>query len=255
MAIDLSDIQAEKALVRLALEGRVSYALLEKGRLRLYEGSPFMGGKPGRKTVDPAKARLLPPCRPSKVPAVGLNYRAHAAEMKMQIPAEPLLFLKPSSTVIGPHQPILRPLGATRVDYEAELGVVIGRRCSRVSAARALDYVLGYTCLNDVTERHVQHKDVQFCRAKSFDTFCPLGPAIALDLDPRDLAIKATLNGETRQASRTSDLIFDVAALVEFISGVMTLHPGDVIATGTPAGVGPMQAGDQVTIELEGIAA
>ena len=253
MAFDPSVIDAERAIVRLGFDGKVRYGLWERGRIRLYEGSPFAGGRPGRRTVSPKRANLLAPCRPSKVVAIGLNYKAHAKEMKKPLPKEPMIFLKPSTAVIGPGRPILRPPMATRVDYEAELGVVIGRRCHAVSAEEALDYVLGYTCLNDITERDMQARDIQYTRAKGFNTFCPLGPAIALDLDTSDLRVRSLVDGETRQDSRTSDLIFTVPELVAFISQVMTLNPGDVIATGTPAGVGPLKAGQVVTIELEGI--
>ena len=257
MAIDTSLILADQGIVRLAFAGRVRYGLWKRsgkgGRIRLYEGSPFSGGRPGRSYAPLAQARLLAPCRPSKVVAVGLNYKAHAREMKKPLPQEPLIFLKPASAVIGPGQPVVRPAGSRRVDFEAELAVVIGRRCRRVSPEQAPAYILGYTCLNDVTERHLQKKDVQYTRAKGFDTFCPLGPVIAQDLDPHRLRVRSFINQEPRQDSNTADLIFPIPLLVSFISQVMTQHPGDVIATGTPAGVGPMRYGDQVTIEVEGI--
>jgi len=198
-------------------------------------------------------ARLLAPCRPSKVAAVGLNYKAHAKEMNKALPQEPMIFLKPADAVIGPGETILRPPGARRVDHEAELAVVISRRCRDVAPEQALDYVLGYTCLNDVTERYIQKRDIQYTRAKGFDTFCPLGPIIAQGLDPHALYVRSFVNDQPRQDSHTSDLIFPIPELVSFISNVMTLNPGDVIATGTPAGVGPMEAGDVVVIELEKI--
>ena len=229
------------------------YGLWEKGSIRLYEGSPFAGGQPGSQTVDPNQARLLAPCQPSKIVAVGRNYAEHAAEFNNPLPEEPLIFLKPPTSIIAPGQEIVRPAVAQRVDHESELGVVIGRQCHGVSQAEALDYVLGYTCLNDVTERVLQRKDVQFTRGKGFDTFCPLGPVIALDLDPADLTIRCLVNGQVRQASRTASMIFPVAKLVSFISEVMTLLPGDVIATGTPEGVGPLVDGDEVTVEVQGI--
>jgi 2-keto-4-pentenoate hydratase/2-oxohepta-3-ene-1,7-dioic acid hydratase in catechol pathway len=189
----------------------------------------------------------------TKIVGVGLNYRAHAAEMGKPLPEEPLLFLKPPSAVIGTGEAIVIPPGYQRVDYEAELAVVIGRRARRVPRDEALDYVRGYTCLNDVTVRDLQKKDVQYTRAKGFDTFCPMGPRVVEGLDPSGLAITSRLNGETRQRSTTADLIFDVPALIEFVSRVMTLEEGDVISTGTPPGVGPLHGGDVIEIEIEGI--
>lgn len=191
--------------------------------------------------------------RPSKIVGVGLNYRAHAAEMKKQLPEEPLLFLKPPSALIGPGEAIVRPSGYERVDYEGELCVVIGKRARRVPRERALDHVAGYTCLNDVTVRDLQKKDVQYTRAKGFDTFSPCGPRVVAGLDPGHLTIQTRLNGVTRQSSSTSDLIFDVPALIAFISRVMTLEEGDLISTGTPPGVGNLTPGDLVEIEIEGI--
>ena len=253
MAIDASIISAERAIVRLAVQGKVRYGLWSKGRIRLYEGSPFAKGNPGKSTVSPKKARLLAPCRPSKVVAVGLNYRAHAKEMKMKLPEEPTIFLKPPTSVIGPGQPIVRPQGCERVDYEAELGVVVGRLCSKVEPEEAGQYILGYTCLNDVTERAMQSRDMTWDRSKGFDTFCPIGPAIALDVDPGKLKVRCLVNGKVRQNSNTSDFIFTVYEVISFISKVMTLRPGDVVATGTPAGVGELSASDEVVIEVQGV--
>lgn len=253
MAIDASVISAERAIVRLAVAGKVRYGLWDKGRIRLYEGSPFAKGKPGESTVSLKKARLLAPCRPSKVVGVGLNYRAHAQEMKMKLPKEPTIFLKPPTSVIGPGQPIIRPQGCERVDYEAELGVVMGRLCRGVGPEEAGQYILGYTCVNDVTERAMQARDMTWARAKGFDTFCPVGPAIALDIDPGKVGVCSLVNGKLRQKGHTSDFIFTVYELVSFISKIMTLRPGDVIATGTPAGVGPLSASDEVIIEVKGV--
>ena len=190
---------------------------------------------------------------PSKIIGIGQNYRAHALEMKKPIPAEPLMFLKPRSAMVPDGAAIERPEGFARVDYEGELGVVIGRQARRVPRERALDHVLGFTCVNDVTVRELQDRDVQFTRAKGFDTFCPIGPRIVPGLDPSRLAIRTRVNGQLRQDSSTSDLIFDVPTLIAFVSAHMTLEPGDVIATGTPAGVGPMFPGDVVEVEIEGI--
>ncbi len=199
------------------------------------------------------EVRFLPPCAPTKVVAVGLNYRDHAEEMKIALPEEPLLFLKPASSVIAHGESIVIPPQSARVDYEAELAIVIGKTAKNVARSDAKDYILGYTCLNDVTARDLQSKDGQWTRAKGFDTFCPLGPWIVTDLDPSDAAIGLYLNGEPKQQSRTSNLIFDCARLVEFISAIMTLMPGDVIATGTSSGIGPMKVGDTVEVRIDGV--
>lgn len=191
--------------------------------------------------------------RPTKVIALGLNYRDHAEEFKMPIPAEPILFMKPATAVIYPGDPIVYPAHATRVDYEAELAIVIGERARRVPAARAREVIRGYTCLNDVTERHMQGCDGQWTRAKSFDTFCPIGPAVTSDIDPDNVSVASYLNGELKQKSSTANLIFNIAKIVEFVTSIMTLEPGDLIATGTPSGVGPMQPGDEIAIEIQGI--
>jgi len=190
---------------------------------------------------------------PSKIIGIGQNYRAHAIEMGKGLPEEPLMFLKPRSALISDGAAIARPGGFERVDYEGELGVVIGTRASRVSKDKALDVVLGYTCVNDVTVRDLQKKDGQWARAKGFDTFCPIGPRIVPGLDPRNLRITTRVNGTVKQDSSTSDLIFDVATLISFCSQYMTLEPGDVISTGTPAGVGNLEPGDVCEIEIEGI--
>ena len=190
---------------------------------------------------------------PSKIIGIGVNYRAHALEMGRGLPEEPLMFLKPRSSMIADGEAIERPAGYARVDFEAELGVVIGSRARRVSRDNALDFVLGFVCVNDVTVRDLQKKDVQYTRAKGFDTFCPIGPRIVAGLDPSKLAIKTRLNGETRQDSTTADLIFDVPALIAFCSQHMVLEPGDVITTGTPSGVANLTPGDVIEIEIEGI--
>lgn len=190
---------------------------------------------------------------PSKIIGIGVNYRAHALEMKKTLPEEPLMFLKPRSALIPDGEAIERPGGYERVDFEGELGVVIGTRARNVSRDRALDAVMGYVCVNDVTVRDLQKKDVQFTRAKGFDTFCPLGPRIVAGLDPSNLRLVTRVNGEIRQDSTTADLIFDVPALIEFVSAHMTLEVGDVISTGTPSGVGNLVPGDTVSIEIEGV--
>lgn len=191
--------------------------------------------------------------KPGKIIALGLNYRDHAEEFNMKIPEEPLLFMKPGTSVIYPGDYIVYPSHATRVDYEAELAIIIGEEARRVPAAKALDYVLGFTCLNDVTERHMQGRDGQWTRAKGFDTFCPIGPKIVKDIDPNNVDVAAYVNGERRQSSNTSNLIFNVEQIIEFVTSVMTLLPGDMIATGTPSGVGPVRPGDTVVIQVQGI--
>ena len=190
---------------------------------------------------------------PSKLVCVGLNYRDHALEQNKPLPKEPMLFIKPSTAVVRNGEPIRIPPGVGRVDHEAELGVVIGRRAYRVPKERALEYVRGITCVNDVTARELQAKDVQFTRAKGFDTFAPIGPCIMTGYDGRPLKVEGLVNGQVRQSSSTRELIFGVEHLIWFISSVMTLLPGDIIATGTPSGIGPIQAGDTVTIRIEGI--
>jgi len=233
--------------VRFAIDEKIYTGRLVEKRIVPLEGESFP------REVVLENVRLLAPCRPSKIVAVGLNYRDHAEELHLSLPEEPLLFLKPSTSIIGPEDTIMLPPQSERVDYEAELAVVIGKQARRITSDRAKDYILGYTCLNDVTARDLQNKDGQWTRAKGFDTFCPLGPWIETDLDPSDLAISLLLNGETKQQSRTSNLIFDVFRLVEFISHIMTLMPGDVIATGTTSGIGPMKDGDTVEVRIEGI--
>jgi len=197
--------------------------------------------------------RLLPPCTPSKIIALGLNYHSHAEEVKLRIPDEPLIFLKPSTSVIGPEDNIIYPASSQRVDYEGELGVVIRNRTWRVPQEEARHHVLGYTCFNDVTARDLQYQDKQWTRAKSFDTFAPIGPCIETELDPSNLSLETYLNGELKQRTNTNDLIFSVPELVSFISHVMTLLPGDIIATGTASGIGPMQPGDTVEVKIEQI--
>ncbi len=200
-----------------------------------------------------ADVRLTAPILPSKVIAIGKNYAEHAREMGGEAPAEPMMFMKPSTSVIGQQEAIVHPPLSERVDYEGELAIVIGRLCREVPAARAKDVILGYTCANDVTARDLQKRDGQWTRGKGFDTFCPLGPWIETELDPSDLAITTTVNGEVRQASRTKKLLHGIPELIEFVTQVMTLLPGDVILTGTPEGVGPMQVDDEVSVTIENI--
>ena len=218
---------------------------LADGDLALAEPEPAVGL---------ARAILLPPVKPSKVVCVGRNYREHAAELGNPMPTEPLLFLKAPSALVGDGDAIELPSLSERVEHEGELAVVIGRRARRIPDDEdPLAYVLGYTCLNDVTARDLQRRDVQFTRGKSFDTFCPVGPFVVTGLDPSDLRVETRVNGETRQSGRTSQMAFPVPFLLRYISAVMTLEPGDLIATGTPAGVGPLRPGDTVEVEVEGV--
>ena len=232
----------EEVIVRFMRDGTV------RGGSYSVENGIISGGE----VLKPEDVTILPPCNPSKIVCVGLNYVKHAHELKMALPDEPILFMKPPSSVLAPGGQIIYPASSHQLDYEGELAVVIGKRCKSVSAEEADKYILGYTCFNDVTARDLQKKDGQWTRAKSFDTFAPFGPWIA-KIDPFDVDIRTRLNGRVVQDSNTSDLIFDVPRLLEFISGVMTLLPGDVIATGTPPGVGSMQKGDEVEVEIEGI--
>jgi 2-keto-4-pentenoate hydratase/2-oxohepta-3-ene-1,7-dioic acid hydratase in catechol pathway len=223
-------------------------------------GHPFGPGGGEAKltgTLYPlADVRLLAPVLPSKVVAIGRNYLEHARETGAEPPAEPLIFLKPSTAVIGPADAIVRPVALSeRVDYEGELAIVFGRLCRDVPAARVRDVIFGYTCANDVTARDLQAKDGQWARAKGFDTFCPLGPWIETDLDPGDVRLTTAVNGEVKQDSRTSLLIHDITRLVTYVTAVMTMLPGDVLLTGTPEGIGPLAAGDTVSVEVEGIGA
>jgi 2-keto-4-pentenoate hydratase/2-oxohepta-3-ene-1,7-dioic acid hydratase in catechol pathway len=234
-------------LVRYEVSGKILRGMVKDNRVTSLDDD----GTLPQYSLD--EVRLLAPAEPTKIVAVGLNYRDHAEEVRLPIPDEPLLFLKPVSSVIGPGDAIVIPPESSRVDYEAELAVVIGKTARRVTSEEAPEYILGYTCLNDVTARDLQAKDKQWTRGKSFDTFCPIGPWVETELDPSNLQIELYLNGEQKQASRTSKLIFDVFHLVEFISCVMTLEPGDVIATGTTSGIGRMKPSDTVEVRIEGI--
>ncbi|WP_454165581.1 fumarylacetoacetate hydrolase family protein [Gordonia iterans] len=212
-------------------------------------GDPTFTGR----TWALSETRLLAPILATKVICIGKNYADHAAEMGGPPPEDPVIFLKPNTSIIGPGVPIVRPPSSTRVDYEGELAIVIGRPCKDVAAAKAASVILGYTVANDVTARDQQKADGQWTRGKGYDSFCPLGPWIETALDPSDLAISTTLDGETKQSSRTSLMLHGVGEIVEWISRVMTLLPGDVILTGTPAGIGPMVAGQTVSVTVEGI--
>ena len=248
-------------IARFAKGDSVAYGVVEgESALTIAElyGHPF-GVDPGNvlftgQRFPLAEVRLLAPVLPSKVVAVGKNYAEHVREMGSEVPAEPVLFLKPSTSVTGPSDRIAYPVKLTdRVDYEGELAVIIGRLCRDVPKERAYDVIFGYTCANDVTARDLQLKDGQWTRAKGFDTFCPLGPWMETATDPSDLGITTTVNGEVRQHARTRELLWDVPSLIEYVSAVMTLLPGDVLLTGTPEGVGPLTDGDEVSVTVESI--
>jgi 2-keto-4-pentenoate hydratase/2-oxohepta-3-ene-1,7-dioic acid hydratase in catechol pathway len=246
-------------IARFSLDGEIGFGVVEgeagSPALALLASYPFGGGplEFSGARVPLSKVKLLAPTVPSKVVAIGKNYAEHAAEMGGEVPERPLFFLKPSTAVIGPGEPIQSPASSERVDYEGELAVVIGRLCRDVPAARAQEVILGYTCANDVTARDQQKIDGQWSRAKGYDTFCPLGPWTETELDVSDLSIRTTLNGEVKQDGRTSQLVHRIPELIEYVTGCMTLLPGDVLLTGTPEGVGPMQVGDTVEVAIEGI--
>jgi 2-keto-4-pentenoate hydratase/2-oxohepta-3-ene-1,7-dioic acid hydratase in catechol pathway len=221
--------------------------------VRVLRGTFFEDPLPTGEEIPIDDVRLLAPVLPSKLVCVGKNYAAHAAEFGMDVPDEPLLFLKPSTAVIGPHDPIQLLPVSRRVDYEGELAVVIGRLAKNVRAEESGRFILGFTCANDVTLRDLQKTDDQWARAKGFDGSCPLGPWIETTVDPNDVVVETRLNGETRQHASTTDMVFGVATLIEYITSFMTLLPGDVLLTGTPEGVGALSAGDLVEVEVEGV--
>ncbi|MDX1659840.1 MAG: fumarylacetoacetate hydrolase family protein [Nitriliruptorales bacterium] len=243
-------------VVRFAGETGPKYGILEGSEVAVIEPHPFAPHDRTGETVPVEGLRLLAPVIPSKIVCVGRNYADHAAELGNEPPAEPLLFLKPSSSVIGPGEEIRYPTGLTsEVHHEAELAVVIGALVSQATPEEAARGIYGFTCGNDVTARDLQRSEDQWTRAKGFDTFCPLGPAIATDVDPADLAIRCLVDGEVRQEASTADMVFGVAELVSYVSQVMTLLPSDVILTGTPAGVGAIEPGQTVRVEIDGIGA
>lgn len=243
---------------RVEWQGQQSYALAAgagaaTAELELLSGAPWAGGTPTGVRAPSAAVRLLAPVAPSKIVCIGRNYAAHAKELGNQVPDEPLLFLKPGSALIGPDDAIVLPPQSQRVEHESEIGVVIGQRLHRADATAAARAIFGLTCVNDVTARDVQRKDVQFTRAKGFDTFCPVGPWIESEFALDALTVSARVNGQERQHGHVGQMIFGIAELTAFISNVMTLEPGDLISTGTPEGVGPLVDGDTVEVEVSGI--
>ena len=243
-------------IYRIDYDGSSRYVVEREGSVRLVDGDIFGAYTLSKEIANSgigAATRLLAPVVPSKIVAVGLNYKDHAAEQNKPLPSEPLIFLKPSTSVIGPGAAIRIPPGIGRVDHEAEVGVVIGKRAHRVPRERAHEYILGLTCVNDVTARDLQNRDSQYTRCKGFDSFGPIGPCIATGLNGviDDLDVEGWVNGEQRQRSNTRELIFSIPDLLAWISFVMTLLPGDIISTGTPAGIGPIRAGDRVTVKVQ----
>jgi 2-keto-4-pentenoate hydratase/2-oxohepta-3-ene-1,7-dioic acid hydratase in catechol pathway len=241
-------------VVRIRTEGdEIAYGVAEAEGIVLYRGTPFVAWEPTETVIPFEGAHLLSPVFPTKVVCVGRNYVEHADELGNEVPDEPVIFIKPSTSVIGPGAPIVIPPDAAEVHHEAELAVVVGKVSHGVAAEDAAGHIFGYTAGNDVTARDLQKKDGQWARAKGFDTFCPLGPAIETELDPAGLRISCEVNGELRQEASTYDMVFGVAELFSFVSRVMTLLPGDVILTGTPSGVGPIRSGDRVEVTIERI--
>ena len=241
-------------IVRFRSGDDIAYGLAEAAGVTLYNGSPFVAWEATETLIPWDSVQLLAPVLPSKVVCVGKNYADHADEMGGSVPEEPVIFLKPATSVVGPESRVVYPEISEEVHHEAELAVVIGRLARRVKAEDAGRYIFGYTAANDVTARDLQRRDGQWTRGKGFDTFCPLGPGIETELDPLEkLSIVCRVNGEVRQGGFTSDMVFGVAELIEFISQVMTLLPGDVILTGTPSGVGPVEPGDTMEVEIDGI--
>jgi 2-keto-4-pentenoate hydratase/2-oxohepta-3-ene-1,7-dioic acid hydratase in catechol pathway len=246
-------------VARIALpDGTLSFARLDRedGLAELLDAAPWSDHGPTsgeRARVPWTEADLRCPVAPSKILCIGRNYAAHAKEMGGEAPSEPLLFLKPPSALLDPGGTVVLPPESARVEHEAELGVIISQRARGIRREDALAYVFGYTCVGDITARDLQKKDGQWARAKGFDTFCPVGPWIETELDPAALAVRCRVNGETRQDGQTSNMIFDVPALLEYTSRMMTLEAGDLLVTGTPEGVGPLVAGDRVEIEVSGV--
>jgi 2-keto-4-pentenoate hydratase/2-oxohepta-3-ene-1,7-dioic acid hydratase in catechol pathway len=242
-------------IARFSLDGNVAFGVVEGDELEIIKGHPFADfERSGHKLpLDAEQVRLLSPVLPNKVVAIGRNYAEHARELGNTVPDAPVVFFKPSTAVAGPGDPIVLPGFSSEVHHEAELAVVIGRMCKDVPRARVRDVILGYTCANDVTARDVQRAESQWARAKGFDTSCPLGPWVETELDPADVAVQCTVNGEQRQLGRTSEMVRPVEDLIVHITEAMTLLPGDVVLTGTPAGVGPLDAGDEVAVTIEGI--
>jgi 2-keto-4-pentenoate hydratase/2-oxohepta-3-ene-1,7-dioic acid hydratase in catechol pathway len=240
-------------LCRFLFEKKEFWGRIKQNQIIFLTQAPFCAIKQSSQRIALNKVKLLSPVVPSKVVCAGLNYKEHIKELNLRVPEEPVIFLKPSTTIIGPNESIIYPRTVTQLDYEGELGIVISRLTRGIKESQVSDYILGFTCANDVTARDLQRKDGQWTRAKSFDTFCPVGPWIETRLNPDNLTIKTFLNNKIKQNSSTKNFIFSVPRIVSFISQIMTLLPGDLILTGTPPGIGPMQNNDQIAIEIQGI--
>ncbi len=237
--------------VRFEKNQEISYGIVDSEKIIRIEGSPFSGYKETSQIYGIHDVKIMTPCSPSKIICVGLNFRDHAKELNMPLPREPVLFMKPPTALLEHEGAIIYPHGVEQLDYEAELAVIIKRVCYKVKEAEATQYIMGYTCFNDITARDIQKRDGQWTRAKSYDTFAPLGPSIATDINPGNLKIQLQVNHETRQSSQTSNMVFSPRMLISFISQVMTLLPEDVVACGTPPGVGPLKRGDRVEVMIE----
>ena len=239
--------------IRFEYQGEVQYGLQEGDKVQVIDGDIFGDYKVTEEEISFSDVKLLAPCLPSKIVCVGLNYKDHAEEVNLEVPKEPLLFLKPNTSLIGPNDEIVYPPQSKKVEYEAELAIVIGKKAKDITAEESGEYIFGYTCANDVTARDIQFGDGQWTRGKSFDTFCPIGPGIVKSVNPEDTEVELSVDGEIKQKSNINQFIFKIPEMVSYISSVMTLLPGDVILTGTPYGVGPVEPGDRMTVRIEGI--
>lgn len=239
--------------VRFHSAGETLHGALEEGEIRVYDSDPIRGGKPTERRVHLSNVKLLAPVEPSKLICIGMNYAAHAAEIAQDVPDEPLMFFKPTSSIIGPEDSIVLPWQSDQVELEVELAIVIGKLAKNVSIAQAKEHIFGFTIANDVTARDLQFSDLQWARSKGFDTFCPLGPWVETDFDPASKHVQSRVNGEVRQQSITNDMIVDVYKIVSYVSENLTLFPSDVILTGSPAGISKISKGDLVECEIEGI--
>ncbi len=247
-------MKKSEKFVRIVSSDGKKFGRINENIIELLSAPPWDDKKEVCGKIDKTEAKLIAPCKPEKIICLGINYKAHGEEFGHTLPEDPLIFMKAPSSVIGPDENIIYPpYWTNRVDYESELAIVVGKKAKCVKKEDASAYIFGYTCLNDITARDLQRKDGQWIRAKSFDTFCPIGPAIVTNLDTSTLNIRSYVNGELRQNSNTSFMIFDVPTIFEFVSHVMTLEPGDIISTGTPEGIGTLTRGDIVEVEVEGI--
>lgn len=240
-------------IVRVALAGEVHHGVISEGKVDFYDGDPILGAQLSGKSAPLSSVKLMAPVAPGKLICIGMNYAAHAAEIAQDVPDEPLVFFKPISSIIGPEDSIELPHQSDQVELEIELAIVIGKKAKNVSVDEALDHVFGYTIGNDVTARDLQFSDLQWARSKAFDTFCPLGPWIETELDADAITLESRINGQSRQKSKSSDMITDVPNIIAFVSQNFTLEPGDVILSGSPAGISKIEAGDQVECEISGI--